>query len=111
MEVAEALIYFAREAEKRLEHIVYSAALDLAVAKRFLAAYGTRVWLTDAELEALPHLVRTIWMCASLDPPLAPRPDVKAAPDVLSEVLYLADWAQLHAAELVEIGFAVRSGR
>jgi Ser/Thr protein kinase RdoA (MazF antagonist) len=111
MEVAEALIYFAREAEERLEHIVYSGALDLGAVERFLAAYGTEVWLSDAELEVLPHLVRAIWMCAALDPPLAPRPDVKAALDVLPEVLYLADWAKLHAAEFTEIGFAVRSNR
>jgi Ser/Thr protein kinase RdoA (MazF antagonist) len=108
LEVAEALIYFAREPEERLKHIVYPAALDLDVTRRFLAAYGAVVYLSDAELYALPHLVRTIWMCAALDPPLKPRTSVQSAPQVLPEVLYLADWARDHAPELTEMGMATR---
>jgi Ser/Thr protein kinase RdoA (MazF antagonist) len=100
LEVAEALIYFACEPEQRLEHIVYSGALDLGAVERFLVTYATVIRLLDAEVRALPHLVRTIWMCAALDPPLRPRPSAQAAPQVLPEVLDLADWAQAHAAEM-----------
>lgn len=108
MEVAEVLIYFAKETKVHLEHIVYSGALDLDAVESFLAAYGTVVALSDAEIRALPNLIGTIWLCASLNPPMRPRPDAQVAPLVLLEVLYLADWSQSHADELVEIGFATR---
>jgi Ser/Thr protein kinase RdoA (MazF antagonist) len=109
LEVAEALIYFAREPGKRLRHIVYPGALDLDAVRRFLSEYCSVVCLSDAEINALPLFVRTIWMCAALDPPLRPRPNVQAAPLVLPEVLYLAEWAQAHAAEIREIGLDVRA--
>jgi Ser/Thr protein kinase RdoA (MazF antagonist) len=109
LEVAEALIYFAREPAKRLKHVVYPGALDLDAVQHFLSEYCSVARLSDAELCALPEFVRTIWMCAALDPPLRPRPGVRAAPLVLPEVLYLADWAQAHRAELQEIGFSVRA--
>jgi Ser/Thr protein kinase RdoA (MazF antagonist) len=107
LEVAEALIYFAVE-HARLEQIVYSGALDLGVAESFMEAYGQVARLTDAELEALPHFVRLIWMCAALDPPLLPRMRARDARRALPEVLYLADWARSHAAELVDIGMSTR---
>jgi Ser/Thr protein kinase RdoA (MazF antagonist) len=108
LEVAEALLFFAREPEKRLEHIVYSGALDLGSVERFLAAYGGVIRLSDAEIRALPHFMRVIWMCAALDPPLEPRPSVEDAAQVLPEVLYLANWAQSHRSEIQEIGYAFR---
>jgi Ser/Thr protein kinase RdoA (MazF antagonist) len=111
LEVAEALIFFAREPGARLQHIVYSGALDLESVERFLADYSSEIYLLDAEVRALPHLVRLIWTCAALDPPLRPRPSAEVAVQVLPEVLYLADWARAHAQEIVEIGFAARQGR
>jgi Ser/Thr protein kinase RdoA (MazF antagonist) len=78
------------------------------LANRFLSAYSAVVDLSDAELYALPHLVRTIWMCAALDPPLEARMSVLAAPKVLPEVLYLADWARNHGVALTEMGMATR---
>jgi Ser/Thr protein kinase RdoA (MazF antagonist) len=110
LEVAEALIFFAREPEERLQQIVYSGALDLEAVERFLAAYSRVIHLTDAEIMALPHFVRLIWMCAALDPPLRPHPTAKEAAQVVPEVLYLADWAQAHGAKIQEIGFTVRAG-
>jgi homoserine kinase type II len=108
LEVAEALIFFARESEPRLVHIVYKGALDLGAVESFLVAYGTAIRLSDAEIRALPDLVRIIWICAALDPPLGPPVDIGNAPQALSEVLYLADWAQAHAEEITEIGLASR---
>jgi Ser/Thr protein kinase RdoA (MazF antagonist) len=108
LEVAEALLFFARETEKRLEHIVYSGALDLGSVERFLTAYGGTISLSDAEIRALPYFAQMIWMCAALDPPLGPRPRIEDAACVLPEVLYLAGWAQSHRSEVQEIGYAVR---
>jgi Ser/Thr protein kinase RdoA (MazF antagonist) len=109
LELAEALIFFAREPQERLQRIVYSGALDLEAVGRFLTAYGRVIRLSKAEILALPHLVRLIWMCAALDPPLCPRPSATEAGQVVNEVLYLADWAQAHKAQMQEIGFSVRA--
>jgi Ser/Thr protein kinase RdoA (MazF antagonist) len=110
LELAEALIFFAREREERLRQIVYSGVLDFEAVERFLAAYSRVVQLSDVEILALPQFVRLIWMCAALDPPLGPRPRAKEAAQVVPEVLYLADWAQAHSAKMQEIGFAARAG-
>jgi Ser/Thr protein kinase RdoA (MazF antagonist) len=109
LELAEALIYFAREATRRFQHIVYSGFLDLGLIDRFLRAYTEVIPLSDAELRALPHMIRTIWMCASLDPPLRSRVSLDQAADALPEVLALADWASMHAADITQIGFRVLS--
>jgi Ser/Thr protein kinase RdoA (MazF antagonist) len=109
MEVAEALVYFCREPERRFKHIVYSGALDLGAIERFLAAYSDAATLSEVEVRALPDLIRTIWLCASLDPPMQARLSEEDAPRALPEVLALADWAQAHATELVAIGLATRT--
>jgi Ser/Thr protein kinase RdoA (MazF antagonist) len=93
-----------------LKHIVYSGAVDLSLVERFLTAYSSVTYLSDAEIGALPHFMRVIWMCAALDPPLQARPSAEAAQHVLPEVLYLADWAQAHVREITAIGFAARPG-
>ena len=36
----------------------------------FLSAYQEVVPLAWSEIQALPDLIRTIWLCAALDPPL-----------------------------------------
>jgi Ser/Thr protein kinase RdoA (MazF antagonist) len=110
IELAEALIYFARERAGRLKHIVYSGMIDLPMARSFLVAYGSTVGLTEAEIDVLPHLVRTIWLCASLDPPLRPRLRLDEAPKALPEVLALADWARVHTSSLSEIVRAAQEG-
>jgi Ser/Thr protein kinase RdoA (MazF antagonist) len=102
-EVAEALIAFATDDRLNLRHIVYPGSLDLERTRRFLVAYCDEARLSDAEIRALPDLIRTIWLCAALDPPLAPLLTLEAAPQALPEVLTLADWARTHAAELVEL--------
>jgi Ser/Thr protein kinase RdoA (MazF antagonist) len=106
-EVAEATIYFAQEPGARFTHIVYSGVLDLDAVLRFLAAYADSVRLTDEEIRALPHLVRTIWLCASLDPPLAPRLRLDTDREALHESVALADWAQAHARDIEHIGYRV----
>lgn len=111
LELAEAVIYFATQRQSRLKHIVYSDVLDLGAVHRFLVAYDEARALTDAEITALPHFIRTIWLCASLDPPLGPQLDRDTAPEALPEVLTLAGWAEAHASDLVEIGFAARTSR
>jgi len=104
LELAEALIYFAAERSGHFKHIVYSGTLDPGVVCQFLAAYcNEAVSLSEAEIQALPHWIRTIWLCASLDPPLQPLMSLEAAPQALPEVLALADWAQAHASDMVEI--------
>jgi Ser/Thr protein kinase RdoA (MazF antagonist) len=108
LEVAEALIYFAREPERSLEHIVYTGPLELTAVEEFLSAYCATTQLSEAEIRALPHLVRTIWICAALNPPLRSRLSAEEAPRALLEVLSLADWAQSHTAQIVEIGFAAQ---
>ncbi len=108
LEVAEALLYFAREANARFHHIVYPGILDLDKVARFLGAYAEIVRLSDAEICALPHWMRIIWMCASLNPPLKPRLGVEKAGRALPEVLALADWASVHAPHITRIGFDVR---
>jgi hypothetical protein len=104
-EVAEAVIYFARERTARFRHIVYSSILDLGAVRRFLAAYTDAVRLSDAEIRALPHLIRTTWLCASLDPPLRPRLRLDTDLEALHEVLALADWAQAHTPDIVHTAF------
>jgi homoserine kinase type II len=110
-EVAEATIYFAQEPGARFRHIVYSGVLDLDAVPRFLAAYADNVRLTGEEIRALPHLVRTIWLCASLDPPLAPRLMLDTDREALRESLALADWARAHARDIKHIGFRVFRGQ
>jgi Ser/Thr protein kinase RdoA (MazF antagonist) len=111
MEVAEALIYFARELKVRFEHIVYSGLLDLGLIEQFLASYTVHVELSAAEVCALPHLIRTIWLCAALDPPLRTRISAEDAPNAMPEVLALADWAADHASEIAEMGLCFARAR
>jgi homoserine kinase type II len=108
IEVAEAIIAFCTDPGLGLVHIVYRGALDLEVVNRFMTAYLDEASLCEAELRALPDMIRTIWLCASLDPPLEPSLSRKAAPQALPEILTLAEWALAHASELVEICFAAR---
>jgi homoserine kinase type II len=107
IELAEALIYFATERPGPLKYIVYAGVLDLAAVREFLAAYVDTTRLSRAETSALPHLIRAIWLCASLDPPLKPLLSLEAAPQALPEVLRLANWACEHASDIVEIGLAL----
>ena len=104
IEVAEALIYFARLRPRRLRHIVYENVLDLDCVSQFLAAYQREASLEEDEREALPHLVRLIWVCAALDPPLCPRMAAKDVPRALPELLMLADWAVTHTGDLIAAG-------
>ena len=109
MEVAEALIYFGREPEIRFRHIVYPGVLDLDAIERFLAGYGGAATLSEAEILVLPDLMRTIWLCAALDPPMRSPMSAKEAPRALPEVLALADWARIRAADIIEIGLDTRA--
>ena len=111
IELAEALIYFATERSGHLKHIVYSGTLDLGVVHQFLAAYTDMVSLSEPEIHALPHLIRMIWLCASLNPPLEPLMSPEAAPQAAPEVLALAGWAQAHASDIVEIGLAAQKNK
>jgi Ser/Thr protein kinase RdoA (MazF antagonist) len=97
IELAEALIYFAREPGQRFQHIVYSNLLNLDAAHMFVNAYGERVRLSQTEATALPHFIRTVWLCASLAPPLGPEMDAQRAIQALPEVLTLANWAKENA--------------
>jgi Ser/Thr protein kinase RdoA (MazF antagonist) len=107
-ELAEAVIYFSTERPRRLKQIVYSGVLDLEMLKWFLGAYiGGASRLFESELRALPHLIRIIWLCASLDPPLGPPLNLEAAPRALPEILTLADWAEAHAEEIIQVGLAL----
>jgi homoserine kinase type II len=108
VELAEALIYFTTERLRHLRHIVYSGTLDLGAVHQFLVAYTDAVSLSESEIQALPHWIRTIWLCASLNPPLEPLMSLEAAPQAVPEVLALADWAQTHASDIVEIGLAAQ---
>jgi Ser/Thr protein kinase RdoA (MazF antagonist) len=103
MEVAEAVIAFCTDPGLQLRNIVYSGALDLERVSIFLAAYQEEVALSEVEIRALPDLIRTIWLCASLDPPLKPPLSLENAFDALPEILTLADWAAANQAKLVEI--------
>ncbi len=103
LEVAEALIHFAAERPGHFKHIVYPGILDLGVIRQFVAAYAEVVSLSESENQALPHWIRTIWLCASLNPPLEPPMSLEAAPQALPEVLALAGWAQAHGSDMVEI--------
>jgi homoserine kinase type II len=111
VELAEALIYFATERSGHLKHIVYSGTLDLGVVRQFLAAYTEMVSLSESEIHALPHWIRTIWLCASLNPPLEPLMSPEAAPQAAPEVLALAGWAQAYASDIVEIGLAAQKNK
>jgi Ser/Thr protein kinase RdoA (MazF antagonist) len=99
-ELAEALIYFARERGQRFHHIVYSNVLNLSTMETFLKAYGAYVHLTQEEANALPHLIRTVWLCASLAPPLGPELDAQRALQALPEALTLANWAKQNASNV-----------
>ncbi|MFQ5854765.1 MAG: phosphotransferase [Anaerolineae bacterium] len=109
LEVAEALIYFAAERPGQLKHIVYPGVLDLDAAYQFLLAYTETASLSESEIHALPHLIRAIWLCASLDPPLEPLLRLEAAPQALPEILTLAGWAEAHTSDIVDIGLAARA--
>jgi Ser/Thr protein kinase RdoA (MazF antagonist) len=111
MEVAEAIIAFCTDPGLKLEHIVYRGALDLALVNRFVTAYLEGALLSEAEIEALPDMIRTIWLCASLDPPLKSPLSRSAAPQALPEVLALADWAVTNRSALVEAGLAAREAQ
>jgi Ser/Thr protein kinase RdoA (MazF antagonist) len=106
MEVAEAIIAFCTDPGLGLKHIVYPGALDLDVANRFMTAYLQQVPLAEVEIRALPDMIRTIWLCAALDPPLEPPLSREAAPQALPEILALANWAVAHGGELVEVCLA-----
>jgi homoserine kinase type II len=103
MEVAEAIIAFCTDAGLELKHIVYPGALDLDAVNEFVAAYLDEALLAEAEIRALPDMIRTIWLCASLDPPLEPLLSREAAPQALPEILTLAEWARAHSPSLVEV--------
>ena len=75
---------------------------------RFVTAYLEDSLLSEAEIYALPEMIRTIWLCASLDPPLEPPLSCESAPQALPEILTLAQWALAHASEIVEICLAAR---
>lgn len=111
MEVAEAIIAFATQRSGGLHHIVYPGVLDLDAVHRFLAAYTESASLSKAEIHALPDLIRTIWLCASIDPPLEPLLSLDAAPRALPEILSLSGWAQGRAADIVHIGLAAQARR
>jgi Ser/Thr protein kinase RdoA (MazF antagonist) len=104
LELAEALIYFARERKRRFTHVVYPGVLDLGLMERFLENYAQVVDLTAGEVRALPHFIRAIWLCASLNPPLHAHLKAEKAPQAVPEVLALADWAVAHSAKIVETG-------
>jgi hypothetical protein len=75
---------------------------------RFVTAYLEESLLSEAEIYALPDMIRTIWLCASLDPPLEPPLRCESAPQALPEILTLAQWALTHTSEIVEICLAAR---
>lgn len=109
IEIAEAVIYFATKHQNEFKHIVYSGVLELDAVYRFLASYCETVPLSEDEIRVLPHMIRTIWLCASLDPPLEPLLSLEGAPAALPEILTLAGWAQAHATDIVELGLDVRA--
>jgi homoserine kinase type II len=109
MELAEALIYFAKEHTVRLRHIVYSGVLDLDAVRQFLAVYHGTTRLLEAEIRALPYFIGVIWLSASLDPPLEPALSLADAPQALPEILLLANWIRSHAADIIDIGFTARA--
>ena len=111
VEVAEAMIAFCTDPGLGLKQIVYPGVLDLELARSFLTAYQETVPLSEAEIVALPCMIRTIWLCASLDPPLEPALSLEAAPRALPEILALADWATANESELVRICVATRRRR
>ncbi len=108
MEVAEAIIAFCTDPKLELEHSVYRGALDLGLVNRFVTAYLEESLLSEAEIYALPGMIRTIWLCACLDPPLEPPLRCASAPQALPEILTLAQWALAYASEIVEICLAAR---
>jgi homoserine kinase type II len=108
MEVAEAVIAFCTSPGLGLKHIVYQGVLDLELVMGFLAAYQREAPLSETEIQAFPEMIRTIWLCAALDPPLEPHLSLEAAPGALPEILALADWAAEAREELVEICLAAR---
>jgi hypothetical protein len=68
-----------------------------------LAAYKGVLELAAEEIKALPYLIRTIWMCAALDPPLLPRLRFDRNMAALSEVLAIANWARTYAADIEQM--------
>ena len=106
-EVTEAVIYFSQELKTRFKYIVYSGRSDLDILERFLLAYCGNVSLTDDEIQALPYLMRLTWISAALVPPLRPKVklnDIKA----LQEVLDLANWAEMHMNDIIQIGHSIQ---
>jgi Ser/Thr protein kinase RdoA (MazF antagonist) len=102
MEVAEAIIAFCTDPGPGLAQIVYPGPLDLAQINGFVTAYLDEATLSEVEIRALPDMIGTIWICASLDPPLAPPLSREAAPRALPEVLALARWAQANSSQIVD---------
>ena len=106
-EVTEAVIYFSQELKTRFKYIVYSGRSDLDILERFLLAYCDNISLTDDEIQALPYLMRLTWISAALVPPLRPKVklnDIKA----LQEVLDLANWAEMHTNDIIQIGHSIQ---
>jgi Ser/Thr protein kinase RdoA (MazF antagonist) len=90
---------------------LYRGALDLTLFDRFVTAFQEEALLSEAGIHALPDMIRTIWLCASLDPPLEPAPSRLAAPQALPEILILADWALAHGPALVENRLAAQEAQ
>ncbi len=111
MEVAEATIAFCTDPGLQLKHIVYPGVLDLDLVQSFLAVYQEEVPLSEVEIRALPDMIRTIWLCAALDPPLELPLSLEAAPSALPEILILADWAAANESEIAQICLAARVNR
>ena len=73
-----------------------------------MTAYQEEARLSEAEIRALPDMIRTIWLCASLDPPLEPPLNRNAAPQALPEILTLAEWSLAYDSRIVEVCLAAR---
>jgi Ser/Thr protein kinase RdoA (MazF antagonist) len=110
MEVAEAMIYFCTDPEPNFKHIVYTGRLDLKLIQRFVSAYMEETILLEKEIVILPHMIRTIWLCASLDPPLEPPVRTEDAPQALSEMLCLVEWGRTQASAIIEVCLDARHG-
>ena len=108
MEVAEACIAFCTDPGLRLKHIVYQGILDVELVMGFLTAYQRETPLLEAEIQAFPEMIRTIWLCAALDPPLGPHLSLEAATRALPEILALADWAAENREDLKEVCLVAR---
>ena len=107
VEVAEALIYFGKQPDKRLTAGVYGGLINLDKARRFMEAYNALWPLGDNERQALAATIEAIWLTVSLL-----RLDERAEPD-RAEVLerlqamrLLSDWAYGQRGELLEVAGA-----